>query len=536
MFGEEARVVEKVSESVDHLARLALVARGLADRPRRSEVVDIVVRQGMAGLGAEGGVLALVAADGVVVPVETVGYTQEAVAAFAPMHVGQELPLTVAVREQAPVWVPSREDAASRFPGLLEAGVSGSQAWAAIPLIADGSVLGVLGVSFLAPHDFTEPERLFIGALGDQCTLALAAHRARHASHSPEIDKAAPSARPRGRAARSVEFPIGALVVRRQQDAASEIARALRDDSRFVVSECDDHEALVDLMREESLDLVVVLSDLKAASRIQIADTVRAQWPEAALVLLTGDPAVEAHARRLGADAVFGMAMPAGLLQAALVALMDETGLANVPERTGHSRSPRGASIDAHTLSSAMFARSLDAVMFTAPDGQILAANPSACRILGLSEQEIRERGRSGLADPTDTRWATGLREREATGRFSGELSMLRGDGTSFAADVSSAVFENEFGELRTVVVFRDVTDRNQLAHEVQPTPTDDEAHARIAQTLLEVAIRRLWAVGTSLNAGLQGPSDLLIARAQAAIDELDDTIHELRKTLLTGS
>jgi PAS domain S-box-containing protein len=183
-----------------------------------------------------------------------------------------------------------------------------------------------------------------------------------------------------------------------------------------------------------------------------------------------------------------------------------------------------------------MFARSLDAVMFTAPDGRILAANPAACRILGLSEPEIRQRGRSGIADPTDTRWASGLREREATGRFFGELSMLKGDGTSFAAEVSSAVFENEFGEARTVVVFRDVADRKQLAHELQPTPTDEEARAQIAQTLLEVAIRRLWAVGTALTAGIQGPSDLLIARAQAAIDELDETIRELRNTLLPGS
>ena len=181
-----------------------------------------------------------------------------------------------------------------------------------------------------------------------------------------------------------------------------------------------------------------------------------------------------------------------------------------------------------------MFARSLDAVMFTAPDGRILAANPAACRVLGLSEAEIRKRGRSGLADPSDPRWADGLRERTSTGRFFGELSMLRGDGSAFPAEVSSAVFENEFRELRTVVVFRDVTDR-RLPDERESDPPDDVVRAQIAQTLLEVAVRRLWAVGTSLQAGLQGPSDALIGRAQAAIDELDDTIRDLRDTLLTG-
>ncbi len=537
-------MVEQLSGVVDHLARVALVARALTASLAPSEVIDIVVRQGMAGLGAEGGVLALVAPDGVLVPVETVGYSNEAVAAFAPMHVGQELPLTLAARDREPVWVRSCAEAASRFPALLRGAVSGSQSWAAIPLVADGSVLGVLGVSFLAPRDFSDPERLFIRALGDQCALALAAHRTPRPLHGPGVGDAAPSARPRQRAARGAEFPISAMVVGQGGDEASEIARALRGDPRFVVSECDDHDALVDLMHERALDLVVVSSDLHAASRVQIADTVRAQWPEATLVLLTGDSAVEEEARRVGADAVFGMAMPAGLLRAALVSIVQgtapapsstvETGAGNVPVATTRSRSPRATSIDAHTLSSTMFARSLDAVMFTAPDGQILAANPAACRVLSLSAEEIRDRGRSGLADPSDPRWASGLRARESTGRFFGELSMLRGDGSPFPAEVSSAVFENEFGELRTVVVFRDVTDRRQ-PDEREAAPPDDAARTQIAQTLLEVAVRRLWAVGTSLQAGLQGPSDVLIARAQAAIDELDDTIRDLRDTLFAG-
>jgi PAS domain S-box-containing protein len=535
--------VEPIGAVIDHLARVALVARALTASLRPSEVIEIVVRQGMAGLGAEGGVLALIAADGVVVPVETVGYTKEAVAAFTPMNVGQQLPLTVAARDREAVWVSSRADAASRFPALLEAAVSGSQAWVAIPLIADGSAIGVLGVSFLAPRDFSEPERLFIRALGDQCALALAAvYRTQRVSQSPTVDDSAPSARSRRRAERRLEFPIHTLVVRR--DGASEIGRAIREDPRYLVSECDDHEVLVDLMQKERIDLVVVLSDLQAASRMQIANTVRAQRPEAALVLLTGDPEVEEQAWRIGADAVFGMAMPPGLLRAALVALLDGTspgpsptaqaGFDNVPTGTARSRSPRAAAIDAPTLWSATFARSLDAVMFAAADGRVLAANAAACRVLGLSEEEIRERGRSGLADPCDARWVSGLRERESTGRFFGELSMLRGDGMAFGAELSSATFENELGEQRTVVVFRDLDDRKRLAAEGQSAAPEEELRDRMAQALLEVAIRRLWAVGTSLQGGLQGPSGLLIARVQEAIDELDDTIRVLRETLFS--
>jgi PAS domain S-box-containing protein len=526
-------VVEQTNEVDDYLARMALVARALTASMRPSEVVEIVIRQGMAGLGAEGAVLALVAPDGVIVPVETVGYTNDAVAAFAPMHVGQELPLTVAVRDAEPVWVPSRADAAARFPALVRAAVSGSHAWAAIPLVTDGVVTGVLGVSFLAPRDFLDRERMFISALADQCALALGVHGRRRPLDSFGVAK---SSRPASRPRAAIEFPINTLVVRRRRDEMPDVADALREDSRFAVDECDDHGVLADLMRDEPVDLVVVSSDLPAASRIQIADMVRAQWPEAVLVLQTGDPSVEEQARLIGVHAVFGLAMPEGLLRAALVALVEGAPPELVvPVDAGIARPVRAGSVDAHTLSSAMFAACLDAVMFTAPDGKILAANPAACSVLGLSEAEIRARGRAGLADPADTRWQAGPWERVAAGRFFGELSMVRGDGSTFPAEVSSASFENEFGELRTVVTFRDLSDSEPIAHELEPPRGDEQARERMAQTLLEVAVRRLWAVGTSLQAGLQGPPELLVARGQAAIDELDDTIRELRNTLLSA-
>jgi hypothetical protein len=48
----------------------------------------------------------------------------------------------------------------------------------------DDAALGVLGVSFLAPRNFTEAERLFIRSLADLCALALARHYA-PSSRSP---------------------------------------------------------------------------------------------------------------------------------------------------------------------------------------------------------------------------------------------------------------------------------------------------------------------------------------------------------------
>ena len=108
----------------------------------------------------------------------------------------------------------------------------------------------------------------------------------------------------------------------------------------------------------------------------------------------------------------------------------------------------------------AIFRFSMDAVMLTIPDGRILAANPAACEMLRLSEDEIIRRGRRGITDPSDERWASSVAQRARNGHVRSELSFLRGDGTRFVADMSSNVFADADGEQRTCTVFRDVTDR----------------------------------------------------------------------------
>src|SRR4051812_14913291 len=50
----------------------------------------------------------------------------------------------------------------------------------------------------------------------------------------------------------------------------------------------------------------------------------------------------------------------------------------------------------------ALYDHSPDGVLFTVPDGRVLAANNAACQILGRTEAEICSVGRQGMADHTD--------------------------------------------------------------------------------------------------------------------------------------
>jgi len=105
---------------------------------------------------------------------------------------------------------------------------------------------------------------------------------------------------------------------------------------------------------------------------------------------------------------------------------------------------------------------SIDAVLLTAPDGSILAANPEACRIYGMTEEELIQGGRNAIIDPADPQLALALEERQRTGRFKGELRQRRKDGTVFPGEVSTALFTDPSGAVLTTMIVRDVTERKE--------------------------------------------------------------------------
>jgi PAS domain S-box-containing protein len=123
-----------------------------------------------------------------------------------------------------------------------------------------------------------------------------------------------------------------------------------------------------------------------------------------------------------------------------------------------------------------VFEHSLDGILLTIPDGHTLAANPAACAILGATEEEICRLGRQGVTDPNDPGWDVALEQRRQTGSARAVLSMLRADGTAFAADLAMTSFIASDGEARGCVIFRDVTERERLRQHLQATREITEA------------------------------------------------------------
>lgn len=105
---------------------------------------------------------------------------------------------------------------------------------------------------------------------------------------------------------------------------------------------------------------------------------------------------------------------------------------------------------------------SMDAILLTVKDGQILSANAAACEIFKMTHDEICGAGRFDIVDSTDPRLQPLLEERHLTGRAKGEITFKRKDGSRFPGEITSVVFIDAYGKEKTSMVIRDITERKQ--------------------------------------------------------------------------
>ena len=192
----------------------------------------------------------------------------------------------------------------------------------------------------------------------------------------------------------------------------------------------------------------------------------------------------------------------------------------------------------------AFFENSLDAVLLTDAGGGILEANAAACRVFGRTEEELRRLGRAGVVDAGDPRLEPAVAERARTGRFRGELTFVRADGTRFPGELSSAIFLDHLGRTRSSMIIRDVTERTQAEEELkrqrellrrlaahmesvreeERTQMSREVHDQLGQALTGLKYDLAWLKRRTDEAGL--------AAKIASMDELLDTTIEWARSM----
>lgn len=162
------------------------------------------------------------------------------------------------------------------------------------------------------------------------------------------------------------------------------------------------------------------------------------------------------------------------------------------------------ASEERHRL---FFEVSLEAVLqLEQESGRILSVNPAACRMFGLTEAEIRARGRDGLVAAGEHRLQS-LRDAAKSARSArGQLRLVRGDGTEFEAEIGGALFTASDGTTYASVSVRDLSE--PLRHEAEILALNESLAQKVRERTseLECANRELKGFAHALAHDLRAP------------------------------
>ncbi|WP_331769495.1 SpoIIE family protein phosphatase (plasmid) [Embleya sp. NBC_00888] len=169
--------------AVDRTDRIAAMTLALASAITGQDVVNVVHDHMLPLFGATG-VGIWVEEAGRVYAVGAAGYSQEFIDLFEG-HPNEDTPPSLeAKRDRVQVFVSSPEEYLRRYPGLDRVvALSGKKAWAFLPLIASGRVIGCAVISYSRPHLFPHEERTLLTALSALVAQALARARLYDAEH-----------------------------------------------------------------------------------------------------------------------------------------------------------------------------------------------------------------------------------------------------------------------------------------------------------------------------------------------------------------
>jgi len=115
-----------------------------------------------------------------------------------------------------------------------------------------------------------------------------------------------------------------------------------------------------------------------------------------------------------------------------------------------------------------IFENSFDAILLTSPDGAIHRANPAACVMFQMSEEEICGVGRSGIVDMSDVKIPSILKDREMKGALRAEFTFIRKDETVFPGDCTSTLFKDYEGKVWTSMIIRDITTYKNIMNDLE--------------------------------------------------------------------
>jgi anti-anti-sigma factor len=175
-----------------------------------------------------------------------------------------------------------------------------------------------------------------------------------------------------------------------------------------------------------------------------------------------------------------------------------------------------------------------DGLVLTGEDGRIALVNRQGAEMFGYQREDLIGLPVDALVPPDvqgahrDYRAAYGRDPRSRPMGDRARLAGLRKDGATFPAEISLSPVPTATATFVLAVV-RDATQarrRDDLADLARGTAV---AGSPLAKDLLDRVVHRLFQVGLGLQDAGSLPAEVAQERLSAALDDLDETIHEIR-------
>ncbi len=190
----EKAALEAAQEVNARLSSLQRVTAALSQAASPEDVASAVLRECADAMGAAATAVYLLGPDGQRLELfAQQGHAPDRIEPYRSMPLEARHPVTDVARDREPAFYESAESWAERYPALRATIQPGTlQASAALPLIAHGELLGVLGVRFTDRRPFDASERTLLTTIADVCAQAI--DRARLFSGEREARAAAEAA------------------------------------------------------------------------------------------------------------------------------------------------------------------------------------------------------------------------------------------------------------------------------------------------------------------------------------------------------
>jgi serine phosphatase RsbU (regulator of sigma subunit)/anti-sigma regulatory factor (Ser/Thr protein kinase)/PAS domain-containing protein len=171
---ERDHQIADLEEARQRIGRLQAVTEALSEAATRTDVANVLVREGLVALRAQAGaVFQLVSEDREFESIASTGYPEELREQWERFDATAEGPAREAVRTGNLIVTTSAADLVARWPHLAEAQHVTGEATITAPLIVGDDRIGVMYIAFRLAREFQEEDLAFVQTLARQCAQAL---------------------------------------------------------------------------------------------------------------------------------------------------------------------------------------------------------------------------------------------------------------------------------------------------------------------------------------------------------------------------